>query len=136
MGSVGAVADFLSDAWFDELAAAAEQAVPPAEVRVTLQQVVTDASPDDADTGTVDYGLRVADGRVEVVRGRLDAPDVTFTQDRATATAIARGELSAQAAFLAGRLRIGGELHRFADTAAALAEIDDVFRSVRAATRW
>lgn len=126
------MADFLSDAWFEEMAAAAEQASPPAEIRITLQQVVTDAG----DDGPVVYALRLADGTVEVVRGGLEDPDVTFTQDRATASAIARGELSAQAAFLAGRLRIGGEVHRFADAAASLAELDDVFGPVRATTRW
>ncbi|MGV3760720.1 MAG: SCP2 sterol-binding domain-containing protein [Actinomycetota bacterium] len=126
------MADFLSDAWFDEMAAAAEGAAPPAELRLVLQQVVTDPS-DDAEQA---YALRVAEGRIEVRRGRVAEPDVTFTQDRATAAAIARGELSAQAAFLAGRLRIGGQLHRFADAAAAMAELGDVFGAVRATTRW
>lgn len=126
------MAPFLSDTWFDEMAAAAARARPPAGVRIAVQQVVTD--PDDETERA--YVVRVEDGRVELVRGRVPDVDVTFTQDRETAAAVARGELSAQAAFLAGRLRIGGELHRFAEAAVALAELDDVFGPVRAATRW
>ncbi|MFP5254779.1 MAG: SCP2 sterol-binding domain-containing protein [Acidimicrobiia bacterium] len=130
------MADFLSDPWFDELAAAAAQARPPEGVRVVLQQVVSDDASAGARPLEVAYALRVGDGRVEVVRGTVPDADVTFRLDRATAAAIARGELSAQAAFLAGRLRIGGDVHRFGGAAEALADLADVFGQVRASTRW
>lgn len=130
------MAGFLSDPWFDELQAAAAQARPPAGVRILLQQVVGGEGPGTADEQEVAYAMRVAGGRIEVVRGRVADADATFTQDRSTAAAIARGDLSAQAAFLAGHLRIGGELHRLAEAAAALAELDDVFGKVRATTTW
>jgi putative sterol carrier protein len=71
-----------------------------------------------------------------VTDGRVEGPDLTFTQDRATAGAIARGELSAQAAFLDGRLRVGGDLSAARSRARALAAIADVFASPRAVTTW
>src|SRR3954453_4618351 len=41
-------------------------------------------------------------------------PDVRFTCDWDTAVAVATGKESAQAAFLAGRLRLGGDSRRLA----------------------
>ena len=121
------MADFLTDAWLDELEAAATGADVPPMPRLALQQVVPDG-PD----GEVAYALVVEDGRVEVCRGRVENPDLVFTQDRATAEAIFLGELSAQAAFMQGRLRLGGDLRAVIDRAADLASVDDVFASVRA----
>jgi len=93
-----------------------------------LQQVISDGP----DGGEVAYALVVADGRTRLVRGRVPDPDLTFTQDRGTAEAIHRGELSAQAAFMQGRLRLGGDLRAVIDRAGELAAIDDVFASIRA----
>ena len=50
----------------------------------------------------------------------------------ATAEAIHRGELSAQTAFIEGRLRLGGDLRAVIERASALAAIDDVFGAARA----
>jgi putative sterol carrier protein len=69
---------------------------------------------------------------VRVERGRASHPDLVFTQDRATAEAIHRGELSAQAAFMQGRLRLGGDLRAVVDRAGELTAVHDVFASVRA----
>ena len=93
-----------------------------------LQQVVTDGP----DGHEVAYALVVRGGRVHVERGRADDPDLVFTQDRDTAEAIHRGELSAQAAFMQGRLRLGGDLRAVVDRASELAAVHDVFASVRA----
>lgn len=124
------MADFLSDEWLDELEAAMAAIAVAPEVRVTLQQVVADGEAERA------YALRFADGRITLVRGRVADADITFSQDRSTAAAIARGEQSAQAAFLQGHLRIGGDLHRFAEPAEAVAGLGDVFASVRATTTY
>lgn len=121
------MADFLTDAWLDELSSAAEAAELPPMPPLALQQVVPDGP-----AGEVAYALVVDEGRVRVHRGRVDGPDLVFTQDRATAEAIHRGELSAQAAFMQGRLRLGGDLRAVIDRAADLASLDDVFARVRA----
>ena len=91
-----------------------------------LQQVVVDE-----DGGEVAYALRLADGHLSVTAGRVDDADVTFTQDRATAAAISAGTLSAQAAFLAGRLRVGGDLTAVLGGARELTDLADVFVATR-----
>ena len=78
--------------------------------------------------------MRLRRRRGGVRAGRADDADVTFTQDRATARAIADGELAAQTAFMAGRLRTGGDLTRLLAHREALADLDDVFADVRART--
>lgn len=124
------MAEFLSDAWIADLDEAGRATEAPAELQVVVQQVVLD------DGREVTYAVRVADGRVRVTAGRAERPDVTFTQSRAVAAAIARGERSAQAAFLAGDLRVGGDLTAVLEGSRALAAIADVFEPARAATSW
>lgn len=127
------MAEFLSDAWLDELADAAHSAGRIAEdVRLVIQQVVVD----DDDHELAAYAISVDSGQVTVAPGRAVAADVTFTQDRSTAVAIARGDLSAQAAFLAGRLRVGGDLRAALEQARGMAAVVDVFGSVRSTTTW
>lgn len=125
------MAEFLSDAWIEELARAADAAVAPSELRIVIQQVVT-LDPDDERT----FVIRIEHGGVTVEAGRAPDCDVSFTQDRSTAAAIARGELSAQAAFMAGRLRVGGDLRAVIDRAPALTSLADLFAETRASTSW
>ena len=122
------MAGFLTDAWLHDLEVAAQRAELDTKGALVLQQVI----PDGPDGGEVAYALLLGGGRIEVVRGRVADADLTFTQDRATAEAIHRGELSAQAAFMQGRLRLGGDLRTVIDRAAELAAIDDLFASARA----
>ncbi len=121
------MAGFLTDEWLDELDAAAREAGARPLPRLVLQQVVPDGP-----GGEVAYAVVVEDGQLRVERGRAEHPDLVFTLDRATAEAIHHGELSAQAAFMQGRLRLGGDLRAVIDRAAELAAIDDVFQRVRA----
>lgn len=123
---------FLSPEWVADLAEAARGAAAPADVALVVQQVVVDGR----DGGEAAYAVRIAAGAVSVTEGRADDADLTFTQDRATAAAIARGELSAQAAFLDGRLQVGGDLDVARAGARALSALDDLFAAPRAATAW
>lgn len=115
-------------AWLAELDSAARTASIPLEVRLTIQQVI----PDGPDGHELAYVVEAADGVLSVRPGRADHPDITFTQDLATALAVQRGELSAQAAFIEGRLRLGGDLRAVLEGAGTLARIDDVFAAARA----
>ena len=96
-----------------------------------LQQVVT-GDPE----GEAAWSITLGAGTIVVARGRADAPTVTFTQDVETAAAVNRGELSAQAAFMTGRLRVGGDVQVLLDRQPALAEVDDIFAPVRADTTY
>ena len=122
------MAGFLTPAWLADLDAAGRRASVAPDLRLVVQQVI----PDGPDGQELAYVVEVADGTLSVRPGRADHPDVTFTQDRATALAIHRGELSAQAAFIEGRLRLGGDLRSILDRAGSLASIDDVFAAARA----
>ena len=66
---------------------------------------------------------------LEWIVGRLRSaePDVTFAQDRATADAIAAGELSASSALTSGRLTVRGATARLADHREVLARLDEAF---------
>jgi hypothetical protein len=127
------VAEHLSPAWIAALADAAVRADAPEGIDLVVQQVVVDGGPDAAE---VAYAVEIAGGRVAVHAGRVDAADITFTQDRATATAIAQGALSAQSAFLEGRLRVGGDLSAALAAARVLTSLADVFEAPRQATSW
>lgn len=122
-----AVAEILTLEWVAELAAAASGAEVDPDLRLVVQQVVTDSG-----LPVLTYAVRVEGGRVAVVAGEVDGADVTFTQDRRTAEAIAAGLLSAQAAFMAGDLRVGGDLQALSARARELAVLDDVFGAARA----
>lgn len=129
------MARFLSDPWLDELNAAARRREPrqgeTAEASLVLQQVVT-GGPD----GERRYWVHLERGRVAFGSGEADAPDATFTQDYETAAALNRGELSAEDAFLAGRVRVSGDLAVLLSHRSALTTLDDVFADVRVRTTY
>ena len=110
------MAAFLSDAWFAELETKAGNASPPTELDFTLEQVV-DGDP------TESWQVQIRDGRVRVVRDSDREADVRLRTDRTTATGIHAGEISAQRAFLDGRLQIGGEVQALMNHREALAEL-------------
>ena len=107
-----------SAAWVETLDRAARD-LPAADTAFIIQQVVTDGDDEIA------WHLVLGPGGVLGLVGRADAPDVTFTQDRATADAIADGELSAGAALTAGRLSVRGATARLTEHREALARIDE-----------
>ena len=129
------MARYLSPEWIDAVAAAAEASSDLREaaegVHLTVQQRVT-GGPD----GDVEFHLVLDDGKVAVRAGVAPAPDVTFVQDHDTAVAVATGRLAAQEAFMAGRLRVGGDVQRLMREKAALVGLDRVLADVRAATEY
>ena len=125
------VVEFLSDAWFDAMSAAAREAhAVPVALDLVVQQLV------DGDGSSVDWFLEVRGGAVAVTRGRHPTPSITFRLDAATAAAIQSGRSSAQAAFMSGRLRVAGDVRVLLDQQEALHELDDVFADVRGATTY
>lgn len=114
-----------SATWIEALDAAARSVVGPAEALV-IQQVVTD------DDGERAWHVDLGPDAVRVQVGRADAPDVTFTQDRATAEAIVRGELSAGAALTAGHLTVRGTTAKLTEHRDVLIRLDAALAAVRA----
>lgn len=130
------MARYLSEEWFRQLGAAepdgqAEAPVPAGRALV-LQHVVTGAP-----EGDVCYHVRVVGGTATVAQGRARTPDVTFSEDYATAAAVARGQLSAPAALMAGRIRVRGDLATLmAHQDTLLAGADPVPPAVRSTTTY
>jgi putative sterol carrier protein len=100
---------FLTQQWAGEvtqaLNASADFRTAAAGKQVRLQQVVTDAP-----QGETKYYFTLEEGAAEVGIGELADADATVTQDYATASAISRGEVGPQQAFMQGRLKITGNM--------------------------
>jgi len=126
---------FLTDEWIAALDEAAREASVPAGVTLTIQQVVTGGD-GDGDGGDVRYHLVLADGRLRVHPGDAASADVTLVQSREVAAALSRGELNAQQALEAGRLKLRGDVGRVAREGKALVALEDVFAAVRDATAY
>lgn len=73
---------------------------------ITLQQVFTDVP----DQGEVKAFFKLSDGNPELGLGETEGAEATITQNYETATAINKGELQGQAAFMQGKLKIQGNL--------------------------
>lgn len=73
--------------------------------QMTIQFVTTDA-PD----GDVEYYLSASEGQASMALGVIESPDVTVKQSYETATAISKGELNTQSAFMTGKLKVSGNL--------------------------
>jgi putative sterol carrier protein len=124
------MARFLSEAWFDAIAESTGPVTHGDAPRITVQQVVTDTP-----EGEVRYAVTISDECATVRAGQAARADVTFTGDYSTAVAIARGELTAQAALLAGRIRVAGNVASLMSPS-DLAYDDLIPPAVRAATSY
>ena len=122
---------FLSDEWLAALAGAAAGAGVAPDVTLAVEHVITGAP-----AGEVRYGVRIAGGKVEVVPGGIDTADARFTQDWDTAVAVHRGDLSAQDAFMTGRLEVTGDVRALIRTQEAVALLEEAFAGLRADTRY
>ncbi len=75
-------------------------------VDLTLQFEVTDA-PEETNNH---YYIAIAEGVAKAVAGDADEPDATITNNYETATAISKGELNTQMAFMTGKLKVSGNM--------------------------
>lgn len=65
---------------------------------------------EDGPDGAVDYYLSAENGQTTMALGRLESPDVTVKQSYDTATAISKGEMNTQMAFMTGKIKVSGNL--------------------------
>jgi putative sterol carrier protein len=95
---------FLSDEW----AAAVKEGLSANDdfkgaskgSRARIQQVVTTGDED------LSYWVVIDDGSGDAGTGRIEAPSLTITSSYETAEALAKGELSPMAAFIAGKIEV------------------------------
>jgi hypothetical protein len=76
-----------------------------ANINMGLQFHVTEAP-----SGDVDYHLSIADGSAAMALGELDGADVSITSDYETATALFKGDLNTQMAFMTGKIKVAGNM--------------------------
>lgn len=112
---------FLSADWANEVTAALnshdgfKNAIGTADLGI---QFVTEDGPD----GEVSYYLSSSGGDTTMALGELESPDVTVKQSYDTATAIARGEMNTQTAFMTGKLKVSGNLAKLMMHQSAIAQ--------------
>ena len=100
---------FLTKEWVDEVTTALnnhdgfKNAMGAADLGI---QFVTEDGPD----GEVSYYLSASGGTSKMALGDLENADVTVKQSYDTATAISKGELNTQTAFMTGKLKVSGNL--------------------------
>jgi len=103
------VSKFLSEEWASEVTTALDNhsgfksAIGDAELAI---QFSTTEAPD----GEVDYYLKAGGGNATMALGTLEGADVTVKQSYDTATAISKGDLNTQTAFMTGKLKVSGNL--------------------------
>lgn len=119
-----------SDEWIAALDAAARSDDALREAsrgrRVVIGQEVVDGE------RRTSWHVVLDDGEVAVRPGPAGDADVTFSQDRDVAEAVARGEMAARTAFVLGRIRVGGDVSVLLELGPALAGLGDVFGATRA----
>lgn len=121
---------FASPGWvqgLDRALAAVTVCRDPAAARLVIQQLVTSQEPGEPD---VAWFVTVDGTSVRAHPGRAEHADVTFTQDRAVAEAVNRGELQPREAFMLGQIRIGGDVQRLVGEQEVLRAVAGAFPGI------
>lgn len=102
-----------------------------ADVDLVLEQTVTD-TPD----GVVRWHVVLDHGDTRLVTGPAPRADLRFHTTYDVAGAIARGQVAAPQAFVAGDLAVSGDLSVLTDQLRTLTALDDALRDIRLATTF
>lgn len=127
--------DYLSDEWVgaaDDLLRSVVLDPPLDGPPISIETIVTEAP-----AGPTGYVVELrGSGATARRRGPDEATTLRLTQRYATAAAVARGDLSAQAAFLSGEIGLGGDVGVLISHAGLVAGMGDVLAPLRARTRF
>ncbi len=122
--------EHLSDDWISAFDDVVREHTGLAEATAATRLVITYLVEDpDGDHRAYSIVLDHGDNRVE--RGTRTDADVTLRTDRVTAADIAHNRESALKAFMAGRLRLGGDVRALITHQALLSDIDDCTAALR-----
>jgi hypothetical protein len=86
--------------------------------------------------GMVVYHLQVGEGAASFGSGPAYPEDVRMEQDWTTAVAVATDALSAQEAFLRGRVRLTGDQQKLLESQPVFGALNSVFLAVRERTDY
>ena len=113
---------FLSEDWIsavnEALAGDDEYKSSTATTEISLQFEVSDA-PD----GDVQYSVTMGNGATAFSLGAMAEADATIRNDYETASAVSKGDLNTQAAFISGKLKVEGNLAKIMMNQAALTNL-------------
>jgi hypothetical protein len=122
---------FLSAEWMaaaKEIRSRYEDQVPNIALSVRINQVVTGVPFGD---GTVSSYFDTSSGEVEMDLGEIDSPDATITTDYDTARALfVEGDQAvAMQAFMAGRIKVQGDMMKLMAMQTAMPQ-DDISKQI------
>jgi hypothetical protein len=123
------VPEFLSNEWLDAFDAAL-RTDPSVAGRFAATPIAIAQ-----EVGSVRYVVVLDENGGRIVRDGAPA-DVTFVCDRATAVALACGDLNAQRALTSGRLKLRGDVDRLGAASDALTALGDVLAGLRKETAF
>ncbi|MEO5842525.1 MAG: SCP2 sterol-binding domain-containing protein [Acidimicrobiales bacterium] len=122
---------FLTDEWvsaLDHEASAHRSPIAESFVVEYRVQLETDAS--------FVYQIRFDTEGVTVSTGAPATATVVLSTDRVTAHGVATNTMSAQAAFMAGQLRLDGDTMAMVRNHDAFTSLDEIFEAVRTITEY
>lgn len=126
---------YLSDEWIQRAGEALSGddalAAATAEMELSIAYEVTGAP-----GGKRSYTVTIDRGAVSLTTDSGVEPSVTFGLDYDTAAEIARGDLAAQAAFMQGRLKLGGDVNVLIRQHAAIDGLTDALAGLRSETEY
>ena len=90
-----------------------------------LQQEITGAP-----EGDVRYWWQIDNGKASLGRGDLEGAEATMTQNYETAVAMSKGEITGQAAFMQGKMKISGNLMKMMQLQAAFQQMGSALQDM------
>lgn len=123
------MAEYLSPEWF---AKAQEALADPAitSVVANYQEIANDFVIQQFLTDGPDWYVTFNAGAMTICEGVAPNANVTFTSDLETAKQIRNGELTAQEAFIEGRLRMGGSITDLVSHGELFVALDGALHSI------
>jgi putative sterol carrier protein len=112
---------FLSDDWANAVTAALN-AHPGFMSSIANADLGLQFDVSDAPDGAISYYMKASGGSAELALGTDEGADVTVGQTYETATAISKGELNTQTAFMTGKLKVAGNLAKLMMHQAAITQ--------------
>ena len=129
------MAQYLSEEWLDQ-AATALAADPAIAAATADSELIILYEVTGSPTGKTTYSIQMDQGQTSLRIGPAKDAQVSFGMDYETAAAIAQGELSAQAAFMQGRLKLGGDVSVLIRQHACIDGLSDALAPLRDATTY
>lgn len=112
---------FLSEEWAQAVTDALNNH-PGFKTAMGSAQLTIQFNTTEAPDGDISYYLTTSGGQAQMLLGQAPDADVTINQNYETASAISKGELNVQTAFMTGKIKVSGNLAKLMMHQKAIAE--------------